>query len=116
VGKRQRRAKRRALAARPAPQPRQHPPDQKMARVNVSEDDWQDFRALALASNRSVANYLGHLLQKELRRARRRAGSARILVVTPVTQTEPRASDDQPGSMSHPIPILDDVRNADGLD
>ena len=116
MGKRRRRAKRRALAARPTPQPRQLPQNQRMARVNVSEADWQDFRALALATNRSLADYLGHLLRKELRRARRKAGSARILTVTPVTQVEPRPSDDQKASMSHPIPILDDVRNADGLD
>jgi hypothetical protein len=40
-----------------------------MARVTVSEERWLDFRALAIRRKRSVAAYLGHLVQKELRRA-----------------------------------------------
>lgn len=45
------------------------PPDQHMARVSVSEERWLEFRALAIRRKRSVASYLGHLVQKELRRA-----------------------------------------------
>lgn len=45
------------------------PPDQHMARVTVSEERWLAFRALAIRRKRSVAAYLGHLVQKELRRA-----------------------------------------------
>ncbi len=45
------------------------PPDQHMARVTVSEERWLEFRALAIRRKRSVATYLGHLVQKELRRA-----------------------------------------------
>lgn len=45
------------------------PPGQHMARVTVSEERWLAFRALAIRRKRSVAAYLGHLVQKELRRA-----------------------------------------------
>lgn len=44
---------------------------QHMARVNLPEDQWHDFRALAIRKKSSVAAYLGHLVQKELRRAAR---------------------------------------------
>ena len=42
-----------------------------MARVTVSEERWLEFRALAIRRKRSVAAYLGHLVQKELNRAER---------------------------------------------
>ena len=42
-----------------------------MARVSVSEDLWLEFRALAVRKKRSVASYLGHLVQKEIGRASR---------------------------------------------
>ncbi len=44
-------------------------PGQHMARVTVSEERWLEFRALAIRTKRSVAAYLRHLVQKELRRA-----------------------------------------------
>ena len=47
------------------------PENQQMARVTVSEERWLEFRALAIRSKRSVAGYLGHLVQKELNRAER---------------------------------------------
>jgi len=47
------------------------PDNQHMARVTVPEERWLEFRALAIRSKRSVASYLGHLVQKELRRAER---------------------------------------------
>jgi hypothetical protein len=56
------------------------PDDQHMARVSIPEEQWLEFRALAIRKKRSVAAYLGHLVQKEIgrdnrveqRRARRR--------------------------------------------
>ena len=47
------------------------PDDQQMARVNTSDDLWQQFRALAVTKKRSVADYLGHLVRRELGRASR---------------------------------------------
>lgn len=47
------------------------PENQHMARVTVSEERWLEFRALAIRRKRSVAAYLGHLVQKELNRAER---------------------------------------------
>ena len=46
-------------------------PGQQMARVNVSEEHWGEFRSEAVARNRSVAAYLGRLVRKELRRVAR---------------------------------------------
>lgn len=47
------------------------PDDQHMARVRLEEDRWREFRALAVIKRRSVADYLGWLVQKELNRAQR---------------------------------------------
>ena len=47
------------------------PEGQHMARVTISQDDWLTFRALAIQKKRSVAAYLGHLVQREIRRAAR---------------------------------------------
>ena len=47
------------------------PEGQHMARVTIPEDDWLAFRALAIQKKRSVAAYLGHLVQKEIGRAAR---------------------------------------------
>ena len=69
VGKRQRRRER---TAESAPNKARLPPDQQMARVNVPVDQWRDFRVLAVKQERSVAEYLGKLVLKELRRAHRR--------------------------------------------
>lgn len=44
------------------------PDDQHMARVTVPEEQWLEFRALAIHKKRSVAAYLGHLVQKEIGR------------------------------------------------
>ncbi|HEX2241494.1 MAG TPA: hypothetical protein VHJ82_10195 [Actinomycetota bacterium] len=41
------------------------PYDQHMARVSIPEEQW---RALAIRKKRSVAAYLGHLVQKEIGR------------------------------------------------
>lgn len=45
---------------------------QQMARVNIRPDEWKAFRALTILRSRSVAEYLGHLVAKELRRVERR--------------------------------------------
>ena len=42
-----------------------------MARVTISDEDWREFRALAIRKKRSVASYLGHLVRKEIGRAAR---------------------------------------------
>jgi hypothetical protein len=47
------------------------PDDQRIARVNLGEERWLEFRALALRKRRSVADYLGRLVDKELNRAQR---------------------------------------------
>ena len=47
------------------------PDDQHMARVRLEEEPWREFRALAVIKGRSVADYLGWLVQKELNRAQR---------------------------------------------
>ena len=47
------------------------PHDQQMARVQANPDRWRDFRALAKSKHRTVAAYLGWLVEKELRRSRR---------------------------------------------
>ena len=56
-----------------SPDPRRALPEgQRMARVNVQPNQWAEFRQASSASGRSVADYLGHLVEKELRRVRRR--------------------------------------------
>lgn len=47
------------------------PDDQHMARVRLKDETWREFRALAVMKGRSVADYLGWLVQKELNRAQR---------------------------------------------
>lgn len=47
------------------------PDDQHMARVRLEDETWREFRALAVIKGRSVADYLGWLVQKELNRAQR---------------------------------------------
>jgi len=47
------------------------PVDQHMARVNLSEEQWLEFRALAIREKRSVATYLGRLVEKEIGRMAR---------------------------------------------
>ena len=47
------------------------PVDQHMARVNLSEEQWLEFRALAIREKRSVAAYLGRLVEKEIGRMAR---------------------------------------------
>jgi len=47
------------------------PVDQHMARVNLSEEQWIEFRALAIREKRSVAAYLGRLVEKEIGRMAR---------------------------------------------
>ena len=47
------------------------PPDQHMARVRTGEETWVEFRVLAKSKQRTVADYLGRLVQKELNRAER---------------------------------------------
>jgi hypothetical protein len=56
---------------------------QQMARVNIGADEWKAFRALAILRSRSVAEYLGHLVLKELRRVeRRRANGSAVAKAT----------------------------------
>lgn len=44
------------------------PADQQMARVSIPHEQWVEFRAIANRKKRSVAAYLGHLVQKEIGR------------------------------------------------
>lgn len=45
---------------------------QQTARVNLGSGDWIEFRTLAMRARRSIADYLGELVRKELERQRRR--------------------------------------------
>jgi len=47
------------------------PLDQHMARVNLPEEQWLECRALAIRERRSVAAYLGRLVEKEIGRMAR---------------------------------------------
>ena len=47
------------------------PVDQHMARVNLSEEQWLEFRALVIREKLSVAVYLGRLVEKEIGRMER---------------------------------------------
>jgi hypothetical protein len=42
-----------------------------MARVRLHEDRWHEFGVLAKVKGRTIADYLGWLVQKELNRASR---------------------------------------------
>lgn len=71
---------RRRTALVPAPVKRDNerqpgPQGQQMARVNIGPDEWKAFRALTILRGRSVADYLGHLVAKELRRVERRCAN-----------------------------------------
>jgi hypothetical protein len=64
------------------------PDHQRMARVNVAEVRWEEFRQLAKTKKRSVADYLGRLVDKELNRAQRTEDRRAARVATEPT-TEP---------------------------
>jgi hypothetical protein len=79
-----RRARHAALLVANRPDTERTLPDgQRMARVNIAPDLWAEFRGASTASGRSVADYLGHLVQKELRRVRRREWRAARLAQSP---------------------------------
>ncbi|MBA3620212.1 MAG: hypothetical protein H0W56_11605 [Acidothermales bacterium] len=68
MGKRSRRRQRQRSRPHPTPTTpgRSLPPGQQMARVNATTDDWLAFRSAALRQGRSVADYLGELVRREL--------------------------------------------------
>jgi len=68
LGKRSRRRNRERLGTSPpaGSSGRSLPADQQMARVNITADDWLAFRTEALRQRRSVADYLGELVRREL--------------------------------------------------
>lgn len=50
-----------------------------MARVNISGALWREFRVEALRRQKSVADYLGSLVEREMRRlAKARPGSDNV--------------------------------------
>lgn len=69
---------------------------QQVARVNVSEEAWEEFRVRALRSRTTVADYLGELVKKELQRQAPK-------VSAPVT-SRPEAEPAEPLSEA-PIPV-----------
>lgn len=87
--------------------------DQQAARVNVSDDDWIEFRTLAMRKRRSIADYLGELVRRELdsskksakesffekseRPRRRPAPRVRIADQELLTQLPRRAPEPPPG-------------------
>lgn len=66
------------------------PDDQHMARVSIPEEQWLEFRALAIKKKRSVAAYLGHLVQKEIGRDSRveQRRARRQVIEEPEYETE----------------------------
>ena len=40
--------------------------DQQTARINVTDDEWLEFRTLAMRRRRSLADYLGALVRAEV--------------------------------------------------
>ncbi len=86
--------------------------DQQAARVNVSDDDWIAFRTVAMRERRSIADYLGDLVRRELaspagtpgdpapkeRKPARRESSARVLLADQELLTS------LPGSRPQPPP------------
>jgi hypothetical protein len=66
------------------------PDDQHMARVSIPEEQWLEFRALAIRKKRSVAAYLGHLVQKEIGRDERveQRRAARQVQQEPIYEAE----------------------------
>ena len=63
MGKRSRQRSRVEDLARPAPAARD-----RMARVQVDDETWREFRLLA--GHRPISNVLGELVEREVRRAR----------------------------------------------
>ena len=49
-----------------------------MARVNIGLAQWDQFLRAADSADRSVADHLGHLVRKELRRVDRREGQTAL--------------------------------------
>lgn len=99
MGRRGRRRARETVlkAAEEKPSRRPLPDGQRMARVNIDPTGWREFLRTAAAADRSVADYLGHLVRKELRRVTRREGrgpapppdrSRELVTVSPDTQEE----------------------------
>jgi hypothetical protein len=72
------------------------PIDQHMARVNLSEEQWLEFRALAIREKRSVAAYLGRLVEKEIGRMAR------------VEQRRSQREIDEPKDAQVPVPADDE--------
>lgn len=98
MGKRSRPREREAAAPiQPsAPDLRRVLPDgQFMARVNISSERWLEFKQASSGSGRSVADYLGHLVEKELRRVRRREWRAAALASTQRPEVVIPAADTQ---------------------
>lgn len=86
MGKRSRRRAREAVHRLHQEHPvsrTQLPVGQRMARVNVEPALWAEFRQASDADGRSVADYLGRLVEKELRRVRRREWRAAASASTP---------------------------------
>jgi len=69
------------------------PVDQHMARVNLAEEQWLEFRALAIREKRSVAAYLGRLVEKEIARMAR------------VEQRRSQREVDEPNGAQVPAPV-----------
>ena len=73
------------------------PIDQHMARVNVSEEQWLEFRALAIREKRSVAAYLGRLVEKEIgRMARVEQRRSQRAIDEPMDAQVPALANDDP--------------------
>lgn len=93
MGKRSRRKAREVARRLVSPMGLKHtlPEGQRMARVNVETEQWAEFLQASAARGGSVADYLGHLVTKEVRRVRRRqwreAATAVSLAPEPVADS-----------------------------
>ena len=86
------------------------PDNQHMARVRLSPARWQEFRGLARAKKRTVADYLGWLVSKELGRAERAEGRraerlARRQAEAPTEMWIPPWEDSRRGKCFHTSPM-----------
>ena len=71
------------------------PDGQHMARVSIPQDQWLEFRALAIKKRRSVAAYLGHLVQKEIGRDSRVERRRELRQARPMTELKPEDEVDE---------------------
>lgn len=84
---------------------------QHMARVNLSQDEWRSFRSVAVIKDISIADYLGHLVAKELRRIRKREGKR-----TSARERAPKSREARPDEQQPTLPPPYETEGRDELE